>query len=292
MALEAHAGPGRLLLANLPQDLEDRRIPKTLSAKRRRPCQQFVQQHAERINVAAGVDVELVELSLLGTHVLEGADDRSEFGEQRTLGELDAGGLGQAEVDHLRHRLVIVQTDHHVGRLEIPMDDPFLMRVLHGLTNGDEQLETLTGRQAVFVAVAGDGNPLDELHHEVRPAAAAACRVTTRGPGVEDLGDVGMIHEGERLPLGLEPREHLPAVEARLHKLERHFALHGPHLLGHVDGAHAPFADLLQQFVGADNGSRAGVGERPVDGGGKVGGRSLEKTARENDCRSAPATAL
>ena len=36
--------------------------------------QQLVQQHAQRIDVAAGVDVELVQLGLLGAHVLQRAD--------------------------------------------------------------------------------------------------------------------------------------------------------------------------------------------------------------------------
>ena len=41
-------------------------------------------------------------------------------------------------------------------------------------------------------------------------------------------------------------------VHARLDDLEGDRALDGSLLLGHVDDAHAPFADLLQQLVGAD----------------------------------------
>ena len=36
--------------------------------------QQFVQQDAQRIDVAAGVDVRVVDLRLFGTHVLRRAD--------------------------------------------------------------------------------------------------------------------------------------------------------------------------------------------------------------------------
>ena len=46
-------------------------------------------------------------------------------------------------------------------------------------------------------------------------------------------------------------------VHARLDDLQRHLAAHGLRLLGHVDDAHAPFADLFQQLVGADD--RAGA---------------------------------
>ena len=43
--------------------------------------------------------------------------------EQRLLGQLLADRLGHAEVDHLGHRLAVVQRDHDVARLEVPVDD-------------------------------------------------------------------------------------------------------------------------------------------------------------------------
>ena len=46
---------------------------------------------------------------------------------------------------------------------------------------------------------------------------------------------------------------HLPGVHARLDDLQRHPAADRVVLLGHVDDAHAPFADLLQQLVRADD---------------------------------------
>ena len=71
----------------------------------------------------AGVDVELVQLGLLGAHVLERADDRAELGVQRLVGQPRAGRLGHAEVDDLRDRLAVVQGDQDVGRLEVAVDD-------------------------------------------------------------------------------------------------------------------------------------------------------------------------
>ena len=99
------------------------------------------------------------------------------------------------------------------------------------------------------VAVLGDGNAVDQFHHEVGPARVG-------GAGVEDLGDVGVVHQGQGLPLGLEAGDHLAGVHARLDDLQGHLAAHGRVLLGHVDDAHAAFADLLQELVGADD--RAG----------------------------------
>jgi hypothetical protein len=51
--------------------------------------------------------------------------------EQRLLRELLPGGLGHADVDHLDQRLSVVQRDQHVRRLDVAVNDPFLMRVLH-----------------------------------------------------------------------------------------------------------------------------------------------------------------
>ena len=59
-------------------------------------------------------------------------------------------------------------------------------------------------REAVLVAVLGDRDAADQLHDEVGPAGVG-------GPGVEDPGDVGVVHQGQGLPLGLEPGDHLPA---------------------------------------------------------------------------------
>ena len=75
----------------------------------------------------------------------------------------------------------------------------------------------------------------------------------SRRAGVEDLGDVRVIHQRERLPLGVESRQHLLRVHARLDDLDGDAALDRFRLLGHPDVAHAPFADLFEQLVRADD---------------------------------------
>ena len=66
-----------------------------------------------------------------------------------------------------------------------------------------------------------------------------------------------MVHERQCLALGLEAGDHLAGVHSGLDDLERDPAADGRLLLGHVDDAHSPFADFLQQLVGTDAGSRA-----------------------------------
>ena len=77
------------------------------------------------------------------------------------------------------------------------------------------------------------------------------------GPAVEHLGDVGVVHQRQGLPLGLEPGDHLPGVHARLDDLQGDLAADRLGLLGHEDDAEAALADLLQQLVRADH--RAGA---------------------------------
>ena len=64
--------------------------------------------------------------------------------------------------------------------------------------------------------------------------------------------DVLVVHHRQGLALRLEACEDLLAVHSRLDDLQRHPATDGRLLVGHVDDTHPPFADLLEQLVGAD----------------------------------------
>jgi hypothetical protein len=70
-------------------------------------------------------------------------------------------------------------------------------------------------------------------------------------------GDVGTVHQGQGLALGLEPGDDLAAVHAGFDEVQRHRAAHGRGLFGQIHDAHAPFADFFQQLVRADD--RAGA---------------------------------
>ena len=130
------------------------------------------------------------------------------------------------------------------------MDDAFLVGVLDGLADRHEELQPLADRQVQLIAVLGDGDALDQLHDEVRPAFG-------RRAGVEDLGDIGMVHQGQGLALRLEAAQDLRGVHARFDDLEGDAAFDRLGLLGHPDGAHAALAQLLQQLVRADAASGA-----------------------------------
>ena len=126
-----------------------------------------------------------------------------EAGDQGLVGQRLPGCLGHAEVDDFGHRLAVIESHQHVGRLEIAVDDALLMRMLDRLADGDEEFEPLARREVVLVAVPGDRHAFDEVHDKVRPARIRWYRHQARGP------IFGWSIRASRLPLGLESGDDL-----------------------------------------------------------------------------------
>jgi hypothetical protein len=126
---------------------------------------------------------------------------------------------------------LVVLSDEDVRRLDVPVDDPLLVRVLDRLADRQEELQPLAGREVMLVAVLRDRLAFDQFHHEVRPAALRRARV-------QHLRNVRMVHHRQRLPLGLKPCDHLPRIHPRLDDLKGHAASDRLLLLGHVNDAH------------------------------------------------------
>ena len=120
------------------------------------------------------------------------------------------------------------------------------------LADLDEQLKPLARGEIVLVAVLGDFDAAHQFHDEIRPARFGRA-------GIQNLGDVGMVHHGQRLPFGFEPGDDALGVHAQLDDLERDPPANRLLLFGHINHAAAAFADFLQQFVAADAGSEAFV---------------------------------
>jgi len=182
--------------------------------------------------------------------------------EYRPLGELLLGRFGHAKVDDLGHGPVVVLGHQHVGGLDVAVDDPLLVGVLNGMADWHEQLQPLPGSEVMLVAILGNGDALDQLHDEVGLPGV-------RRPGLEHLGDVGVVHHRQGLFFRLEPGDDLPAVHAGLDDLQGHPPADRLGLLGHVHHAHPACADLLQKLVGADHRPRP-FGDRRVKGWAKA----------------------
>ena len=104
--------------------------------------------------------------------------------------------------------------------------DTFLqLGVLDGPADLLEEREPVLDAQVVLVAVLDDGVALDEFHDEERAAGVGRA-------SVEDAGDVGVVHERQRLPLGREAADHLASVHAGLDDFDRDPPYHRMQLLG------------------------------------------------------------
>ena len=86
----------------------------------------FVEHDAERENV--GPLVEHLPATLLRRHVAQGSGDESRMGQQSFGAVLELCAfqvLGQAKIDNLD---MAVAREHHVGRLQVAVDHPGLVR--------------------------------------------------------------------------------------------------------------------------------------------------------------------
>ena len=108
------------------------------------------------------------------------------------------------------------------------MNDAFLVRVLDRPANLNQQIQPFLGGEVVLVAVIGDFDAAHQFHDEIGPAGI-------RGTRVQEFRDIRMVHERQRLPLGLEPGNNTLGVHAQLDDLERHAAVDGFFLLTGID---------------------------------------------------------
>ena len=144
----------------------------------------------------------------------DSANDAAVLGEEGLLGELLVGRFRHAEVDDLRYRSIVVQRDQYVRRFEVSMDDPLLVCVLYSVADRHRKLKPLAGRQTVLVTELRNRNPFYKLHYEIRPTSLSRA-------GVKDASNIGMIHQGQGLPLGLETSDHFLGIHTRFDDLDR-----------------------------------------------------------------------
>jgi hypothetical protein len=262
---DAGAGARRVLFTDAAKGFELGDAAESRAVEGGRAGEELVQEDAERVEVAAGVHGGCAGAGLLGAHVLESADDGAELGDLGAVGEAQGGaidGAGDAEVDDLGGGLAVIDGDEDVGGLDVAVDDAALVRVLDGLADGDEEAEAGWDVEMGGIAVLRDGDAVDELHDEVEAAGVG-------GSGVERTGNEGVVHEGERLALGLEAGDGLLGVHSGLDDLEGDLALDGMELLGAANDAHAAAAESTEDPVGTDEGAGA------VEWGGRRSGAGV-----------------
>src|SRR5262249_17247087 len=233
-----------VLFADDSQDFQDAFFPDALLTQGSRSGDQFVEQHAKRVDVASGVHVLRSKACLLRAHVFERADDLSELGRQLPFGQLRPDRLGHTEVDDLWHGRAVVRGYEYVRWLQVAMDDPFLVGVLYRMADRDNQLQSIGQGQLFFITIGRDRLPVDQFHDKVVRGDEAGVFDDAR---IQDPGDIGVVHQCEGLPFLLEPGEQVFRRAARPHDFERHAALDWLGLVGNPNFAHAAFAQLLTQ---------------------------------------------
>src|SRR5215510_14555661 len=97
----------------------------------------------------------------------------------------------------------------------------------------------------MLIAVFGDLDAADEFHDEERPPGF-------RRPGIEHFGDVWVVHQSQRLALGLESGDHTLGVHTRLDDFEGNPSMNGLLLFRHEYHTVPSLANLLDQLISTD----------------------------------------
>ena len=223
------ARSGRGLFAQDAHEFAGIGAAQAFGRERQTAREQFVEHHAEGVDVRARVDVDLVG-GLLRTHVFERADEAAVRRQQRDIEQSRAERLRDSEVDHRRRGTAVAIAHEDVRRLEIAVQDALLVRGLDRVADGREQIDARRQVERAFVAIARDRLPGHEVHAEERPFVG-------RHPGVEDARHVGVFEQRQCLPFDGEAGQDLARVHARADDLDRDLALHGFVLLREVDRA-------------------------------------------------------
>src|SRR5437762_2027644 len=94
------------------------------------------------------------------------------------------------------------------------------MRMLDGFADLNEEFDPLFNCQMLCITETRDRDSFHEFHDEVGES-------TICGTGIQDVGDVGMLHQRQCLPLTLEPSNDLAAVHSGLDHLQGNIPPYG-----------------------------------------------------------------
>ena len=149
--------------------------------------------------------------------------------------------LRQPEVQHL-HRAVLANLD--VGWLQVPMDDPLLVRRFERLGDLRRHRQRLVDRNGPPRDPIGERRAFDQLHHQ-RVQAAGIFEAM-------DLRDVRMIECRKELRFPAEPCKAIGIVgDGGQQDFDRDVAIQ-LRIEGAIDLAHTAGADQTSDLVGAE----------------------------------------
>ena len=144
--------------------------------ERRTPCQQLIEQAAERVEIRASIDVRLAK-RLLGTQI-QWRPDHDAGGRETfaALRGIHGDGAGYTEVREQR----AARMAEHVFRLEVAVDDSLAVRVREGFRKiGHDGYGIRDGQSVLAVEPMPQRLALYQWHHE-KHAVAGGARVEQR----------------------------------------------------------------------------------------------------------------
>ena len=245
------------------------------AVERRASGHQLVERDPERVDVRPVIG-QARRLHLLRRHVPAGAEQRATHRVGRALEH-----LGDAEIGDLRAKAAAVVPDEDVVGLEVAMDDPVRVGVIHREEDVADDGPDLVERHLPAPAseVLREVLALDELHHdrehvlvldEVVDPDRARMAPRAKDPRLADeapphLGVAGEVHV-EALEGDVAAERHVPRTVDDAHTP---FSDHG---LDAVDGERRPRGEAHRREAAGD--PSAGHGRFGELGGGELGVRA------------------
>src|SRR5262249_9127173 len=151
--------------------------------------EQLIKDRPQGVDI--GGDADRVAANLLRTGVVGRKQTYTRPGERewREIGVVGQEELGDSEVEELGNTS---RCNQDVARLDVAMNDQFLVRMLDGGADLLEQAKTLGDGE--LAAIVHERTAFDVLHHEV--GHTVVC-----GAAIEKASNVGVIEGGQNAPL-------------------------------------------------------------------------------------------
>src|SRR5579862_129551 len=212
----------------------------------------FVQDHAERKEIGAGV--EIFGADLFGRHVGDGADGGAGTGQMLAGGVLsqtvgDRGPTAYLRGFHLREAKiedfgVAAVGDKNIGGLDVAVNDAFGVSGVQGVRDFDSQAQEHLGIERAATDAMAEGDAVEELHGD--EAAAGLFADFVNG------ADIGMVEGGGGAGFTTETFQSLRILGQVVRKeFECHEAAQFS-VFGLVNHAHATAAQLFGNAVVGD----------------------------------------
>ena len=166
----------------LLQNASDHTLDRAAHIVRQLPCQQLIQQHAQRVDVRAGINGVRISLELLGRCVGQRA--------HKLAGHCSHHGhrffeviLGEPEIQHPWLTRLI---DDDVARLEVSVQHAPLVGGLYCVSNLQEQSQSLLGGDVVIGDITVECWAVDEFHDQI-------AAIVRRLAAVDNGHDAGVV---------------------------------------------------------------------------------------------------